>query len=392
MMKIAQYLSELLFQRDSVILPGFGEFRTTEKPAEKTPSGKITPPAKHISFNSSVKANDYVLAKYIAEREQLSILQGNDKLKAFADQLQSSLEKDRKLVLPALGSFSYDENNILIFDPDYDINYKTASFGLTPTYHDQPDKTVDPELSEEAKKTVKPEKTKKAAKRVKDKKQETVEEPIVSKEEHTTAEPAIPVTPPPIEKSERKKRRAPVWLIIILLILIAAAALAYLNQDLVKTYYTKLTEQIFLVKEKHEHPAESQELLDETIGIEAITDEQADESDSLAIADTVVTGKESSDAEMLRPPEPSAHKDPAIAGSKGSFAIIAGCFGENANAERMAAQLRSGGFPNASIEGQTRTGLYRVAAGTFPTESEAQAELVKARKENKLTNAWVTKL
>jgi len=392
MMKIAQYLSELLFQRDSVILPGFGEFRTTEKPAEKTPSGKITPPAKHISFNSSVKANDYVLAKYIAEREQLSILQGNEKLKAFADQIQSSLEKDRKLVLPVLGAFSYDENNILVFEPDYDINYETASFGLTPTPHDLPGKPDEPEPSKETKKTEKAEKPKKAVKPVKEKKQEKVDDSIVTEEEHKAAEPAIPVIPPPNEKSERKKRRVPVWLIIILLILIAAATLAYLNQELVKNYYTNLTEQIFRGKDKPEPPAEPEEPLDETFGIEAITDEQAEEADSLAIADAVIIGQEPSDAEMQRPPEPSAHKAPAIAGSKGSFAIIAGCFGEKANAERMAAQLRSGGFPNAGIEGQTRTGLYRVAAGTFPTESEAQAELVKVRKENKLTNAWVTKL
>lgn len=391
-MKITQYLSELLFQRDSVILPGFGEFRTTDKPAEKTPSGKIMPPAKHISFNSSIKANDYVLAKYISEKEELSILKGNEKITEFVDQILASLEKDRKLFLPALGSFLYDENKILVFEPDYDINYKTDSFGLTPTPDDLPDKPVKPVSSKENKKPEKPEKPekpKKAAKPDKDKEQEKAEEPAATKIEVEAEKTPFPM-PPPAEKSERKRRRWLVWLIIILLILIAAVVMAYLNQDLVKSYYTNLTEQIFSGRDMPEEPAEP---VDEPLGLDAITGEQADETDSLAVADDHITGQEPSGTEMESAPTTGEDKTPAIAGSKGSFAIIAGCFGEKANAERMAARLRSEDFPNAGIEGQTSTGLYRVAAETFNSESDAKAALVKAHRENKLSSAaWITKL
>ncbi|WP_343633715.1 SPOR domain-containing protein [Fluviicola sp.] len=74
-------------------------------------------------------------------------------------------------------------------------------------------------------------------------------------------------------------------------------------------------------------------------------------------------------------------------GSK-HFHIIAGSFGSEANANRLAAKLQSKGFAEASVT--MNSGMYRVSVKGFATLNEATAEA--ANIQGSVPGAWVLKM
>ena len=69
-MKLEQYISELLYQYDCVVVPGLGGFVANYKSATIQPiQNTFSPPSKSISFNKNLNANDGLLANLIAQKE-----------------------------------------------------------------------------------------------------------------------------------------------------------------------------------------------------------------------------------------------------------------------------------------------------------------------------------
>lgn len=74
--------------------------------------------------------------------------------------------------------------------------------------------------------------------------------------------------------------------------------------------------------------------------------------------------------------------------SSKSFHVIAGSFGSAANANKLAAKLRSQGFGDASVT--LHNGMHRVSVKGFGTLNEATAEAAKI--QSSVPGAWVLKL
>lgn len=342
-MKIPQHICDLLYERGSVIVPGFGEFRTTDQPASRTVDKKITPPSKSISYNPLIKANDYVLAKYISEKENTTITAGNEMLKKYVEELNEKLETEKSVTIHGLGTVKLDDSNFRSFVPEEDTNFDTSSYGLTPA------DTTEKSMSES------------------DDKHDDDDEPPV--------------------KRERKRRTSLVWLLVILILLGGGVVWGYFNQDMVSEYYTKIRVAIGADKDIEEITEEK--------------DEAAIEADP-ELAD--IPDPEPKFPEEIPPSEPDEPieiDDPAITErvpaqpihtTKGKYHIIAGCFKDKNNAENLIITLKDQGFVNASMAGQTAGGLYRVSAGAFNTEREAVQIINREQANNKLENAWVIKL
>lgn len=130
-MTIATHISDLLYRYECVILPGFGAFLTQKESAyfnEKSQS--FYPPAKRISFNSQLKKSDGLLANYIADTQQLSYAAAVYKIEEYVQKLTLQLEKQEKVSLEHLGSFSLSAEGSLQFEPLKKKNYLTEAFGL----------------------------------------------------------------------------------------------------------------------------------------------------------------------------------------------------------------------------------------------------------------------
>lgn len=130
-MILANYISDLLYRYDCVIVPGFGGFITNRKGASlNKKTHTFNPPTKQISFNSHLNINDGLLANYIASSENVSFEKAssviNDTVIKWKNELQSN-----SIEIVAVGVLSLNEKKQIIFEPNHKVNYLSESFGFS---------------------------------------------------------------------------------------------------------------------------------------------------------------------------------------------------------------------------------------------------------------------
>lgn len=130
-MDISVYISELLYEHECVIVPGFGGFLAQYKPAYIHPTQHtIAPPAKSVSFNAQLSINDGLLVNYLAQEEGITYPQATDKIETWVRVTKALLKKGEDVNLPKIGRFYNDIERHLQFQPDNSVNYLKSSFGL----------------------------------------------------------------------------------------------------------------------------------------------------------------------------------------------------------------------------------------------------------------------
>jgi len=131
-MQLDQYISDLLYRYECVIVPGFGAFLTQYQPAIIHGSTQaFYPPKKKLSFNAQLTDTDGLLANYIATKEMIPHEDANTKIASYVRFLFDSLHKGTSVDFKNIGSFQMSEENTLQFEPSYHLNYLTTSFGLS---------------------------------------------------------------------------------------------------------------------------------------------------------------------------------------------------------------------------------------------------------------------
>ncbi|MCD4747529.1 MAG: SPOR domain-containing protein [Bacteroidales bacterium] len=131
-MEIDQYISELLYKYDCVILPDFGGFITNYAPAKILPvQHNFSPPSKSIVFNTNLKNNDGLLANHIAKSENISYSASNNFINEFVNECITDLNNGKIVKFIKIGFFQLGTEGNVIFEPENTINYLNDSFGLT---------------------------------------------------------------------------------------------------------------------------------------------------------------------------------------------------------------------------------------------------------------------
>lgn len=128
-MSIKQYISDLLFFYDVVIIPDFGGFAANYRPAEIN-NNSFLPPFKDIMFNADLKTNDGILISSIVKNEGLEQQQAIAKIREFTLQTQNSLQAKKTVVFDGVGSLRLGKENKIIFEPDNSVNYLLDAYGL----------------------------------------------------------------------------------------------------------------------------------------------------------------------------------------------------------------------------------------------------------------------
>ena len=130
-MKLVNYISDLLYRYDCVIVPNFGGFITNKIGASiNNDTHTFSPPTKQISFNTNLKHNDGLLANYIASIENISFEKANAFINTTVLKWGTTLESEAIEIGP-VGSLTLNEEKHLIFEPNTTTNFLTTSFGLT---------------------------------------------------------------------------------------------------------------------------------------------------------------------------------------------------------------------------------------------------------------------
>jgi len=130
-MNLANYINDLLYRYNCVIIPDFGGFVTNRISAKvNNTSNTFYPPAKQITFNSHLKVNDGLLVNYIASSENISFEKASNIVAMSVIKWKNEI-KTGSIQIDAVGVLTLNENGQIIFDPNKTINYLTESFGLT---------------------------------------------------------------------------------------------------------------------------------------------------------------------------------------------------------------------------------------------------------------------
>lgn len=130
-MKIIQeYIKELLFEQDCVVIPDFGGFVANYDYC-KIEKEMGQPARKWFAFNELLRTDDGILLTYIAEQESISIAEASKKIKSFVSSVRQMMRVDDYFYLKGVGSFCYNEENKIQFIPVYNVNFQATSYGLT---------------------------------------------------------------------------------------------------------------------------------------------------------------------------------------------------------------------------------------------------------------------
>lgn len=132
MHKFIEYISDLLFLHDCVIIPDFGGFICNYKSAYiDENSGMICPPTKDILFNRNLIHNDGLLVNWIADKENISYDRATKQLMLFCEELKIKLNQKQRIVFGDIGVFFTDRRFNIIFEPTKN-NFFAETFGMEP--------------------------------------------------------------------------------------------------------------------------------------------------------------------------------------------------------------------------------------------------------------------
>lgn len=132
MHKFIEYISDLLFLHDCVIIPDFGGFICNYKSAYiDEESGLICPPSKDILFNRNLTHNDGLLVNWIAGKENISYEKAASQLMLFCEDLKIRLNQRQRIAFGDIGVFFTDRRFNIIFEPGKH-NFFAETLGMEP--------------------------------------------------------------------------------------------------------------------------------------------------------------------------------------------------------------------------------------------------------------------
>ena len=132
MLDLGSYIIQLLFEHDCVIVPGFGGFVANYHDATHDESSHtFFPPSKKIVFNSSLSHNDGLLINHVAKQLEIEYDEAEQLVRQSIDEAWMMLEKGDTLKMDGLGTFRYNDDTQLAFEPHLTENLLTDSCGMS---------------------------------------------------------------------------------------------------------------------------------------------------------------------------------------------------------------------------------------------------------------------
>lgn len=330
MISIVEAISDLLYVRDTVVVPGLGAFVKKPVPAQVNPvANHFARPSSTIGFDSNLREDNDLIVSYMSEQNDIPKEEAQKLLAMFVSDCFNTLKEGKRLSLNGIGELFYDGQNELSFKEDDTANYNSDAFGLS-------DFSLEPVLRAKTKAEIREE----IEKQQKDKNTPvTVDEKAVHEEE---------------EDSEHHYG----WLWALLGLLLVIGALFGLHEFGIIGYpWTK------------EEPRVIGEPKTYTLPVYERTWEWKEN----VVQDTI----QPNEVEH----EPTVEVDP-----EANIRIIAGCFVQEEYAANMVNALKANGYRNAFYE--PRGKRWFVAVDRYRTMEEATAALLDIR-ANSDYEVWI---
>jgi len=368
--KLAKYIHELLIDNETVIIPGFGAFISTYKPAV-IGENEIKPPSKEISFTQQIRNNDGLLVAAIARKAKISQLNAFKRIERERENMLYQLDKGEDVIVENLGKFFYNEKNEIRFASFQEDNLLLDSFGFEPiSMEDIVEKAIEPEIVEAVvEQVIESEKVETISEKVVEPEieildlepvAETFVEPIVEKETKTIQLPEykhLPLT----EKPEERKKAGWYWYLLILIPVVIVGYFIFnqFSNSTPKEIDHEATPQI-----------EKQEII-----VQTITPADSAINDSVSENEVVETVKTETTVNTIS--------------TDTKYYLVGGGFKNEENAEKFIVRLKERGIEGFML-GQ-KGSLFLVGIESFNTVNEAYNKLNEHVKKYPDWNLWVYK-
>jgi hypothetical protein len=328
-LKIKDYIKELLFTNQGVVIPGLGGFVSEYEPAAfDVNENSFIPPSKKITFNPKYSYHDNLLTEFISEKENIDKEKSMQNLEDFVKDIKTRLIKGEKIDFPEIGSLSQNVKEEILFEQDTKSNLLSDSFGLTSV------------------------KTK----------------PIVNPQ-NNVVKAVLPVK----QKKSYKK-----------LILISSSAIVFLCLISLSWFLTEGYTDLSLISSNEKHnPEPSNNIIINTPEKNLDSIAQADSIKAL-INQSIDETTDKKDALFYTEPK---KEDPTPKYSE--FHIIAGSFKKIENAEIFSSELKDKGYEPAII--RSGENLIRIAIFSYTDETEALTKLYSLREASDIKSVWILK-
>ena len=359
MEKIDKHIEELLYNHDCVIIPDFGGFITSKKPAYYNPFTSVFFPAsKKILFNKHLVYNDGLLTAKIAEKKSLSMDESLRLLIEYKDDCFLRLNEEGRIEIEKVGVLFFDKEKNIQFQ-QASTNFLKDSYGLTKV-----------SLSKLQVPEVKP--------RVEIAPVAEIKRPVEQKTDRKVEKRTA--------KLERIKDPNRVGRLIPLLIipLLIGGAFMFSKQENFDTSNIDIAN--FNPFQREYIEPYSPRIEKEAFTLEKSTDESflIDE-----IGDVEVHKNFDSDPVNEIPAKvDSTFNEKVEYNNQKKYHVIAGCFSVKENAEGLVNQWIENGNEAAIVDKKGR--LYRVSIQSFETRKEAKKFLKETRK-NLGISLWILK-
>ncbi len=130
-MEIFQYIKDLLYQDDCVIVPNLGAFVGRRIPASfDAKRGLFLPERKEILFNGNIHHNDGVLANYLAQKENISFSESLKRIDDFSVNISNKIDAGDVVIFPNFGEMRRVEGRV-IFVADSSSTFLPDTYGFT---------------------------------------------------------------------------------------------------------------------------------------------------------------------------------------------------------------------------------------------------------------------
>ncbi len=379
-LKIEKHIARLLRNYDCVIIPGLGGFVANYSPSQfNMAKGLLSPPSKAIIFNRNLINNDGLLVNHLSVNENLSYSEAAAFVSEYVTICKNQLSSGKRIEFEELGVLYEDNEKTLQFRPDFSVNFLTESFGLYPVVAKELVQSVQIIEKKEDVPVIKLAEEKITYAKASEIKEEKIVHDF--KPEMRTVESQKPEEKKIVPIKRKKRTGTYIAAAVIGIPLIFYSVWIPLKTDVMKTgiieiadlnpfakpipapIYKTSTEKISFGISKNIMPSLEESALEEPI---------------LPIVNEVDTTLVDSNNTIAE--EVNLNND---------FHVIAGCFRESENAQRMVEYLKSKGL-NAYVL-DTVNGLQRVSAASFSNIGDALSALREIR-GNQVDEAWLLSL
>jgi cell division septation protein DedD len=344
------HLAFLLFQEDSLAVPGLGTFSVRRYGAEiQLPAGLILPPARRVSFSPQAENASPALLAHLFAVEGLDAEAAEAALRQAVDAYREVLERGDRLTLRGIGSLRRNGAQ-WTFKASLEANFLSESYGLPMFRMDLVQEQVSPLRSESA-----------PAPKVRSWQAAAIVAGALGLA-------AIGGTKDDVRASVKQAAvewNVPAW---------------WSNQksSLLRTWDSWSTG----LEAGFDRAAEAlrsnaEETTDESL---TATNQESNASALVPAPASEVPAAEPTEvaSEVAAPKAVEASKAVRkIANEKGQYALIVGAFVEDANAERLAKTLKAAGYPAHVLDASV--GLKKVALRTFASEEAARSAKAKLK-------------